>query len=303
MPSPYGPPEPEDDVSPEALDDLLAEMRELRLTLAADLSTAAGATDAGAPEIAADIIEADRGELARFARVADERLRRLPADRDDRTPATAWRRRFAVTLPAIPAVGAIALTAAAAGGVLPIPGSGGGSTAPGAAAHASATATPVDSTFRRFVNVIDGNPSASQVIAAASKLHRQIRKLIASSPADPSRAAAVAELLRMEQSLLMRERPPGAGVVLDATRRLAARLSTAAPKTTPSISPSWVPSLPPSHRPHREQRPDAPAPTASPTAEPSKPAPAPNPTQSPSPAPSESPSESPSGYPPLPALP
>src|SRR4051795_12336497 len=59
------------------LEELLGQVQDLRLTLATDLTAAAGAADAGADQVARDIIEADQRELARFARVADLRLTRL----------------------------------------------------------------------------------------------------------------------------------------------------------------------------------------------------------------------------------
>ena len=52
------------------LESILDEMRDLRLTLAADLNAAAGAAEAGADDIAAEIMAADRIEVARFARAA-----------------------------------------------------------------------------------------------------------------------------------------------------------------------------------------------------------------------------------------
>src|SRR3954453_18838875 len=63
------------------LDGLLRDVRELRLTLAADLHAAAAAAEDGEAEVASDIVEADRDEIARFRRVAETRLLRLPRAR------------------------------------------------------------------------------------------------------------------------------------------------------------------------------------------------------------------------------
>lgn len=270
------------------LETLLSDMHDLRMTLAADLTAAAGAADAGADDVARDIIEADRVELARFARVANIRLERLehplPAQREERAP---WRRRVAVALPVVPVVGAMALSAAAATGVLPIP----GATHPPKQAVVRADDRSPVTTFKALVSVLNGDhPSASQVRQAAIKLHRQLRELIANSPNDPSKAAEIAHLLSMEQSLLLQKQPPGVSDLLNATRKLAARLVTAAPDIhSPSLAPSFVPTAPThSHKPQRHDV--SPSPSAKPTA----PAPAqPTPATSAKPDPSPSPSGSP----------
>jgi hypothetical protein len=268
---------------------LLEDMQDLRMTLATDLTAAAGAADAGADDVARDIIEADRVELARFARVANIRLERLEHPMSGpRTERPAWRRRVAVALPVVPVVGAMALSAAAATGILPIPGA---KHAPKPAVVRAADGHSPVSSLQQLEKVIAGNPSASQVIAAASKLHHQLRELIGQTPNDPGKAAEIAQLLRMEQSLLLQKQPPGVSVVLDATRKLAARLVTVVPELrTPSVAPTFVPSAPPhSHHPQRHTV------SPSPTAKPTPPAPAPSPTAKPDPSPS--PSDSPIAIP------
>src|SRR5204863_418870 len=141
----------------------------------------------GAGGVAADIVEADREELARFARVADQRLLRLQrlATAGPETPK--WRRRIVVSLPVVPVVGAMALSAAAATGALPLPANH-NDRHPAAvvsqSAAPAASSAPADS-LAELVDVIGNDPSASQVIAAASQLHRQIRQLMATAPNDP----------------------------------------------------------------------------------------------------------------------
>lgn len=263
------------------LESILDEMRDLRLTLAADLNAAAGAAEAGADDIAAEIMAADRIEVARFARTADQRLLRLQrlATATPETPR--WRRRLVVALPVAPVVGAMALSAAAATGVISLP--GGGSN--GRPATAVDAATPIDSSFERLVEVLDANPSRSEVLAAVSKLHQQLRHLMATSSSHPADAARIAALLRAEESLLLREQPPGVHVVLSATRKLAARLVT---RVTPvEVSPTAVPTLDSFDEQPRHRK--SATPTASPTASPTKSA-SPKPTQSETPEPTSSPS-------------
>jgi hypothetical protein len=261
---------------------LLEDMHDLRLMLAADLTAAAGAAEAGAEQVARDIVEADQQELARFARVANVQLERLARHgRPEPVAATpTWRRRVAVALPIAPVVGAMALSAAAATGILPLPGT---HSAPNGAAVRADDRSPVTS-FQQLVSVLNSDPSAAQVIAAASKLHRQLSRLIETTSNDPSRAAEVTQLLQAEQSLLMREQPPGASIVLDATRKLAARLVTVA-QASPSAAPTLVPSAPPhSQRPTHHTVKPAPTPSATPSSAQPSSGPSSNPDASPSPS-------------------
>ena len=257
---------------PYPIEELLHDVHELRLTLAADLHAAAAATEDGATQVASDIVAADREEIATFRRVAEMRLGRLRPVPDAEPGAPRWRRRAAVTLPAIPLVGAMALSAAAVTGVLPMPGSH---------SHQSATAqsagtSPVAESLEQLQAVVDDRAaSAHDVIAAARALHRQLAALIAGTSNDPAQAAEVAELLRMEQDMLLRAQPPGASVVLDATRRLAEQLvnttspspklspaSTTLPKPLASSSPKSTKTSSPSASPKQSSTPK-PSPSAS----------------------------------------
>src|SRR3954452_1270227 len=176
-------------------------MRELRLTLVADLSAAAAAVEADSERVAADIIESDRQELMAFLRRSNARLdgTPVPAAATPKQPAS-WRRRGAISLPAVPLVGALAMSAAAAAGLLPLP-THHGST------HArvlSEGQAPVSTTFKQLENVLAGDPSASQVVAAASALHQQIAALIANAPGNPAGVKEVARVLHHGQAVLIR---------------------------------------------------------------------------------------------------
>ena len=157
-----------------------------------------------------------------------------------------WRRRVVISLPAVPLVGALAMSAAAAAGLLPLPTHSG--------SHArvvSEGAAPVSSTFQNFETVLAGDPSASQVVAAASALHQQIAAMIATAPQDPGGVTEVAHLLQLEQALLLRKQPPGSSLVLAQSRKLAAQLQDIASRTsTTQPTPATVPTSP-SSTPHK----------------------------------------------------
>jgi hypothetical protein len=90
-----------------AVSDLVESIRALRLTLTADLAAAAAAIEAGEPAIAQDILTADRLEVRRLSLPASPSLPARPARR-------ARRRRVLFTLPAVPLIGALAMTGAVA---------------------------------------------------------------------------------------------------------------------------------------------------------------------------------------------
>ena len=273
----------------EALDKLLGEVRDLRLTFVTDLSMAAGAVEDGATDVAADILDADRAELARFFRAADDRLRELEqaAHREPVTnvvpmpirPRSGARRKIAVALPAIPLVGALTMAAAAAAGVLPVPGT---SNAP--AHHSTTSAIAVeDNALRQFETVVNSDPSEQQVIAAANKLHQQIAALIKTSKGDPSQANAIVQLLQAEQALLLSKEPPGTQTVLALIQQFAHHTTTLSAASALSTHPADVTA------PSNTTSSTKPSPSPSPT---KSAKPSPTPTHSSSPSPSSSPSSS-----------
>ena len=283
-------------ISPEALADLLDDVRELRLTLALDLSAAAGAAEAGDETVAASIMDADRQELSAFMRAAMARLRGLEDAATVQPVAAApaasagspWRRRALISLPAVPLVGALAVSAAAAAGALPMPGH---STSRHLDRPRAAAAAPVTSTFQQFETMLTEDPSATEVIDAASALHQQMAALLDTATVDPSRVAEVAKLLQLEQALLLRTKAPGSNVVLAASRQLVARLMKLAPTVAVTPSSTTYYAMPTNEPSHHDRS------TASPA--PSKSSSSPKPStstvpKSPSPTPS---STSPSGYP------
>src|SRR3954464_15939464 len=100
-------------------------MRDLRLTFVADLSAAAAAVEEDSDRVAAEIIESDRQELMAFlrrstARFDGEPIPGMVSTRPTHGSATC-RRAVAISLPAVPLVGALAMSAPAAAGLLPLP--------------------------------------------------------------------------------------------------------------------------------------------------------------------------------------
>jgi hypothetical protein len=280
---------------PRSITDLLDDVRELRLTLAADLSTAAAAVDADSDEVAADILAGDRRDLAAFLRRSASRLEGLtPTSAPDADLAVAaprpWRRRALVSLPAIPLVGALAMSAAAAAGLLPLP-----TQHHDHRARVIGDAAPVSTTFAEFETVLAGDPSASQVVAAATALHQQIAQMLDTARQNPGGVSEVARLLQLEQALLLRKQPPGSSLVLAQSRRLAARLlSVASQSQSTQPSPATVPTATAS--PHKSTTPKPvsttspkPSPTAT-TKTSSTPSPSPSSTSSSSTAPGHIPS-------------
>ena len=141
---------------------------------------------------------------------------------------------MAVAIPAVPLVGALAVSAAAATGALPLPGDSGPRQQVTTVETVATPGAPVATTFRQFESVVDSDASASQVVAAAAKLHQQLAALMASTPDDPARARVVANLLQLEQDLLLRKQPPGTSIVLAASRRLVAQLLGSSAGSSPA---------------------------------------------------------------------
>lgn len=287
------PADPVETLLPGTIEDLLADVRRLRLTLVADLSAAAAAAEDSSERVAADIVDGDRRELAAFLRRSTTRLKGAP----EPVPATvvtapvpaprAWRRRALISLPAVPLVGALVMSAAAAAGLLPLP----------TQHHHHArvlTQRPVSTTFQQFESVVDGDPSASQVVAAATALHQQIAAILATAPQSPTGVTEAAQLLQLEQALLLRRQPPGSSLVLAQSRKLAAKLLTVAREASAQPTPATVATPAASSSPKHSTTSKS-TPTASPTAKTSASKPAA--TSSPSPSSSSSSSDAPGHLP------
>jgi hypothetical protein len=213
--------------------DLIENVRSVRRTLDVDLATAAGAVDAERPEVASDILEADRAELADFAASARRVLSAVePAGRPRRSKLP--RSRALLALPAVPLVGALAMTAAAALGGMHTgdrhdqPARTPAITRPAApAAHVASRVdlpSSASGTLQRLEHVVTHHPQAAQVLAVAKDLHNQLTAMIATSKDDPAQLGVVRRLLQLEQRVLEVHNAPGAVAALAESRQLAALL-------------------------------------------------------------------------------
>ncbi len=245
--------------------EILDELRGARLKLTADLSAAAGALDHDRPEVARDIVAGDLAELAAFRSAAIARL-----ENDERpVPRRRARSRALLALPAVPLIGGLAMTAAAAisSGSTPV-----SHHHHAAATHVAAVAAPqpthstlpiaAHSTLRRLEHVVEDHGGAAEVIAVANDLHQQLAQIINSSSNDPVQLSVVKRLLSVEQRVLETNKAPGASLALAASREIVKLLDKSTPpvvgalhphkKTTPkpaatSTKPHVTPSTTPQH--------------------------------------------------------
>ena len=171
------------------------------------------------------------------------------------------------------------MSAAAAAGLLPLP--------THAHRHAVLSERPVSRTFQNFESVLDSDPSASQVEAAATALHQQIAAMLATAPQTPGGVTEVARLLQLEQALLLRKQPPGSSLVLAQSRKLAAQLLTVTRSASAQPTPASVATPSASTSPKHTTSPKS-SPSSSPTAKSSTT----KPSASSSPSPSSSSSSS-----------
>ena len=277
---------------------LLSDIDALRLTLQTDLSLAAAALEAGADDLAGELVDGDLGEVRAFAvRAADhlDQLAALDAVQDeapvDEAPVPLRRRRR--MLPAAPLVAAAALLGFFVG-VVP---DRAGSESSGPAAMTSAALAGYE--LSRLAE--EGAPPEA-LREAAEELNDELAVLIAQAAEDPAAAQQAMMLLQTTTEVLARQGDTGVlrGVMAEARalrKRLQASLPSVQRPGRPVRLPARVPmvSVPRVEAEPEQRRSGEPQPAAKSE---SSPAPAPKPSPSattppPSPAPSPSPSTSP----------
>jgi hypothetical protein len=252
---------PADSTSPDAvaIAALLDDVHQLRLTLTADLSAAASALDADEPTIARDILAGDRHELVRLTDRSLSRPTPRPAVR--REPARP--RRALLALPAIPLIGALAMTGAAAlngdTSSSHVQADSRHSALPAAQQSPGAIQRTATSTLHQLEQVIALHPRGTAVVAVAQSLHRQLTAILSSSANDPKRLTEVRQLLAAEQRVLETHQGHAVAVALAASRRIAKLLDL---QNVPPVvsSPSSSPAPAASTKPTKPATPKSPAP-------------------------------------------
>ncbi len=266
----------------EALDALLREVDDLRLTLETDLTLAASAVESGHTELAADILGGDRAALHAFEGHALDHLAELEA--------APRRQRLWAQVHAAPIVAAAALVGVLVG-VVP--------QALGPRTDGSATQTVAASSLQRLQEFAETG-DAGQVREASAQLHRDLAGVLANAKSDPVAAQTALLLLTYEQSAIVHSGDSGAlADVLRNSQALAAAIVAALPRADRPAAPRLVTVAPIAS--------SSPAPKASTKASASaSPSASPKPTASPTPSASASPRPTSSSTPnsnPLPSPP
>jgi hypothetical protein len=275
---------------------LLAEIDALRLTLQTDLSLAAAALEAGADDLAGELVDSDLAELRAFAGRATRHLADLDAE------AVAVPDEVEVDLPVrrrrvLSAAPLMAAAAALVGFVTLMP-------TRGAATPESSMSSAALAGYELSRLASQGAPD-EQLRRAAEELNDELAMLIAQAADDP--AAAQQALLLLEQTSEVLAGQGDSGVLRDVmaeTRALRARLREALPPAASRPRPlrpvvkTVVPLLPRVQEQPEKERASAeasPAPKSSPKPSPTAAAPSPSPSPAVSQGPSPSGSPEPEG--------
>ena len=299
---------------------LLADIDALRTSLQTDLTLAAAALEAGADEIAADLVDNDLSEVRTFSARAAERLGSLagldaPADGERVAGDEAGSDGVPADEPVVPLrskrrvlAGAPLLVAAAAllgfvAGVVP---ERVAEPQPPAAMASAAMATSFE-----LSRLADAGAPPEQLREVAEELNDELAALVARAASDPAAAEQAMILLQTTTEVLARQGDTSVlRDVMAQARALRQQLTQALPpapqrpgtRSVRPVRPVVVPALPRTEAEPQQRRdagPQSPAPRPSPkpTAAP-KPTPSaePTPTATPTPAePSPRSSQSPSG--------
>ncbi|MCW2601476.1 MAG: hypothetical protein JWM02_3305 [Frankiales bacterium] len=211
-----------------ALDALLREIDGLRLSLETDLSLAASAVEAGAPGIAADIIDGERDGLRAFESRALSHL-------SDLAEPVAKRNWWAL-LPAAPFVAAAAVVGFLIGVVPHDLGS--------TPTRAPTTQVSASQSLAQLTELATSGQT-SKVRSAAVALHSQLMALVARAKTDPAAAQQGLLLLRTERAVIAQSGDSQAlGDVLAASTRLSNLITEALPaavRTVPTPPPFTLP--------------------------------------------------------------
>lgn len=252
---------------------LLAELDDLRLLLSADLGLVASAVDAGAVEVARDVVAGTQDDLAVFGLRIQHRLRSPEPGLGSRAGAADATEPLAAVVPSPPrarrsrrlAVLAPVLTAAAAlvgllSGVVPPPATASG---PDRSGMTSAAAS-----YAELWRLHEQGAPAPDLARVARRLHAEVARLVELAGLDPATAQQALRLLELELKVL--EHPQHGGALaaeLAESQRLVAVLrnavlgsSATVPGDRPPLQPATARSAPRVARPAASA--DGPAPAA-----------------------------------------
>lgn len=260
---------------------LLSEISELRLSAATHLTVAAAAMDAGRPDIAAELIDAQQRDVARLRLRAEELLvvegetaeqaRRSVAHAaaleesgllaTARTPATKSLRRMpsgsdVAVLPrraetsrtprwsvtgAVLAI-AVALTMAVLRPLAPH------AEAPSADEITASVVASLDANIDRSYDQLQATAKpkapATDVDLATARLHADLRRLLPIAATDPDAARRVLDVLRAERDLLAEHAPGALAAYLPAAIRIVSQLRISASPAVLAILPPVEAMLP-----------------------------------------------------------
>jgi hypothetical protein len=271
-------------VANDRLDALMRDIAHLRLTLDTDLTVAAAAAEADRFDVAAEIVDVDRVELAAFGERAQEQLSAaetkaavVPTQRKRKPP---LRNRIALTTaPAmLAAAGVIAVAAITGGG----------------ASERGMSRPQMMASYSALTALARSNDDPAQLVAIGSLLNDSVAALIAAAANDPAKAQQALRILEAEQMLLTRHHPSGGDTLLAQARALVQRLQQTVPESVLTIAhppvpmgttsppagfPVLLPSAPASGQPQRPTPTQTPAPAMpSPATSPPPQQPSPQPT-------------------------
>lgn len=277
---------------------LLHDIDSLRLTLQTDLSLAAAALDAGADELAGELVDGDISEVRAFSARAAHRLAELEdagAAQDEDPVAVPLRRRRIMSAGPL-----MAAAAALIGFVAFVPDRG-------PVSSPDTTMTSAAMAGYELSRLAEQGAPDEELLLAAEELNNELAELIAQAAHDP--AAAQQALMLLETTTAVLSRQGDSNVlrsVMAETRALRARLRNALPasaqrpgRTSRPTVRVVVPVLPRvQEEPEKERaaeepkpapKPASPTPTPTPTATTPTPEPTPTPTEEPSPKSSDEP--------------
>lgn len=192
----WRPRQPADAAGPAELASLLEDLGSLRLSLSADMGLLASAVEMKAYDIAAEVVEGERHDLAAFGARAGARLEAAAADEPAETDGPAERgtgarrsRRLRALVPAAPALVAAAALVGVLAGIAP-----GGTAPPSGTTSLDAAAA----SYAQLYRLHERGASESTLLAASYGLHAEVARVMALASSDPQRAEAALRLLASE---------------------------------------------------------------------------------------------------------